>query len=149
MSCSWPAEFFRYTPPLFGAAGDRMGQLGRRFSSDRSELDTGELLMMAGALAGAIAVVFVLRFLVRWILARRERNFHNPRRLLLELCRTHDLSKSDCQLVREIAAWHALPQPAILFIDRKRWQSPQMRAELGRTAEIDNLAERLFSEAEN
>jgi hypothetical protein len=144
MSCAWQTWDFRFPCQLLGAAGERTGQLGRPFQSERSEPDLGELLIMAGALASAVVVIIAFRFLARWVLARRERNYHSPRRLLQELCRTHDLSQSDCQLVREIAAWHELPHPGVLFIDRRRWQSPQMHAELGRSAEIASLADRLF-----
>lgn len=97
-----------------------------------------------------ILAVLMIAAILTWVVSRRRRlqrgtRQNNPGQLFRELCRAFALRYAERRLLAEIAAWHQLPQPALVFLDPQRFEDPAMINQLGKPNEIAELARRLFS----
>ena len=124
---------------LFGARN--YGGVGR----SRSSVGTGEVilyLMIAGA---AIAVVCSSIYLGSRLVHRRRHHSHGG--LFAGLCRTHGLDRSTRGLLKQVARFHKLQQPARVFVDPKWLDPSSLQGPLRRQAlRVAALRNRLFRE---
>ena len=96
-----------------------------------------------------LLVTVLLLGLIAWIAGRlyaiwQQRVINSPRKLFRELCLAHGLVTADRQLLREIARWHALPDPVQLFFEPDRFRSAEMRSALECESAAIDLEARLF-----
>jgi len=98
-------------------------------------------LFVLGALCGALA--FVSRYLNR---QDKRRLYNNPRALFRALCRAHEMDRSDCRLLLQIAKANEIEQPAALFLDPEILAAARSMPEFRRhhTA-IEALSTKLFA----
>jgi hypothetical protein len=96
----------------------------------------------------ALAMVAALGWLVRWYLIRRKRVSKNdPRKLLHELCRAHDLSGRAERLLRKAAAAMGTPHPARFFLEPHLLrQASQCKGLASSRRALQMLQEKLFGE---
>jgi len=91
------------------------------------------------ALAGA---VWLTRWLVRRANAARA---HGPSRLFAGLCQAHGLNRSDRRLLRRLAHWRGVADPARLFVEPTSFEVPSSDPSLGSQAgRLTELRQRLF-----
>ena len=121
----------------------RYVHMGRRFQRGGSRLETGDLLVLLVVLVAVTAAVWLLS----WYLNYREKRGHDsPRRLFHELCRAHRIGWSDRHLLRQLARWHRLPCPSLLFLDPQRFDLEQAGpAFSARSGRLVALRDRLFA----
>lgn len=131
------------TSPLLGDATSRFQRSGAGLTSDRLATAYDQLQTLGILLAGALAALAISWAVSTWRRLRQSREYRNPRQLFEELARAHALTPGEKLILREIAAWHRLPTPALLFIDPPRLQSPAAAAALGKPQEIAELIEKI------
>ncbi|HEX7450607.1 MAG TPA: hypothetical protein VF306_23805 [Pirellulales bacterium] len=118
--------------------------IARGMQSRQAQVDVGGLT--------SALLIFCLFFVSVWgvsrLVGRKERAVSclDPRALFRELCRTHQLSRSDRQLLRHLALEYKLAQPSLLFVEPDRFDV----AELGEAWQkhrqrLDELRCRLFA----
>jgi hypothetical protein len=100
--------------PLLAQRGPLVEQIRLRSTTDLSSF--------LSALVLVLAVIGIVLLTKRCVAESERRRTSSPRALFRELCRAHQLSWSDRQLLLKLAAWHALPDPALLFIEPARFQ---------------------------
>jgi hypothetical protein len=138
---------FQKIPLLLSESGRRAEQIGRQFQSEGEPLHPElfqELIHVLAAIAAAVALGLISWLIYHAIKVRREREYHSPRKLFLELAQAHELSLADRQLMRDISAWHRLENATLLFVDPQRFRVPAMIAAVGRESQIAALDQRLF-----
>jgi hypothetical protein len=64
---------------------------------------------------------------------------------MTELCRGHELDQVSRRLLRSLATWHRLAQPARLFVEPQWFDAASLSEPLRmRQAELERLRDRLF-----
>jgi hypothetical protein len=112
------------------------------FRGRRAELTWDDLIW-------TVAVVIVAAIGL-WILTRLARrgtatSFTGPQRLFWALCRAHRLDWSSRRLLRQIARWQRLKQPAHLFLEPHRFAAVNLSPPLLRKqTRIKALQRKLF-----
>ncbi len=106
----------------------------------RSTTDLNSLLT---ALVLILAVIGIVMLTSRFVSVSERRRNSSPRRLFQELCRAHELSWNERQLLKRLAAWHGLKQPAALFVEPERFLVDDPALEPYRGALVE-LHARLF-----
>lgn len=126
------------------ASASRLESMGGRFRKGSKSFDIGDLLVWAMVLA-------VIGLLI-WLLVRyKERQdgpdrTNSPRRLFGELCRVHSLKFKDRWLLRRVARWQRLSQPAKLFLEPERFDTANLSIRLrSKHARLEKLREQLFA----
>ncbi len=89
-------------------------RLGERFREGEARLDLLEGLF---ALAGILIIVGVAWVLHRFVGRGKHRHKNSPRSLFNELCRAHHLGGGQKRILRDLASYHGLEHPALLFAD--------------------------------
>jgi hypothetical protein len=126
------------------ADGPRWRSMSSGFRGSRARFDSGDVVTGLLLLAGVALGVFVLsRLLSR---QERQRAYNRPRALFRSLCKAHGLDRSSRQLLRQVARWQRLAQPARLFLEPNRFEpaalSPRLRA---KGALLARLRDRIFA----
>jgi hypothetical protein len=110
----------------------------------REHFDPSELLpwlFVLAALFGALAIVS--RYLNR---QDKRRIFNNPRALFRALCRAHELDRSACGLMHQLAKANFLEEPAALFLDPELFEAARLAPEFRRhQTAIESLIAKLFA----
>jgi hypothetical protein len=102
------------------------------------------LLIWLGIVVGVLVVMAV----VAHIVARRDKGelFNSPWSLFRALCHAHGLKRSERRLLRQIARYQRLGQPAQLFLEPECYNpvnlSPALRSQ---QAAIDRLRDQILS----
>lgn len=101
-------------------------------------------VLVVAALATAIIVATWL--LMRWLRRRERRAANSPARLLAELAAAHGLRYRQRHLLSRLAQFHALSQPAVLFVEPALWTSEKLGPSWDRYRhELDVLQRQLFA----
>jgi hypothetical protein len=118
--------------------------MGGGFRDKRDNFDPTDLLIWLGIVAGVLIVMAV----VAHIVARRDKGelFNSPWSLFRALCHAHGLKRFERRLLRQIARYQRLGQPAQVFLEPECYNpvnlSPGLRSQ--QTA-IDRLRDQIFS----
>jgi hypothetical protein len=129
--------------PLLAVDLDRLFQLTRGLQS-RPEDTPEKLLWLGGLTAGMVLLLWAAS---RWAnRSERRRSYTHPGRLFYELCRAHGLDASSRRLLRRLASYARLAQPAQVFVEPQRFDAavlpPSLAAEQPR---LEQLRARLFA----
>jgi hypothetical protein len=114
-------------------------------SEDLSPFNTTESLIYVAIAVGVITAVAVVAYVVNRLLRRRRRE--SQWGLFQGLCQAHGLGRGSRLLLRRIAQYHSLRQPARLFTEPDLLHPSSglaMRFQ-GRLDEIGELRNRLFT----
>lgn len=133
---------------LLGDATNPLQGFGDRFKPDGDAPARAyqQLEALAYLLAIVVITIAVVWGFAAWRHARQHREYKSARRLFRELARAHGLTLAEQQLLREIAAWHNMPIPALLFVEPRRFQSSALTETIGRPDAIADLASKLFDD---
>ena len=121
------------------ASTSRLRALGSGLRGRGARIDPGDALM--------VALVFIILILGSVILsrflARREdgRSFSSPGTLFRALMKAHGIDHSGRRLLRRMARWHRLSQPAQLFVDPARFDLANLTLALAQGRRIRPQAE--------
>jgi len=99
-------------------------------------------------ICAALFLVIVITALGSWYSERKgkPRRCNSPKRLFWSLCRAHDLSWRDRWILWRLSRYQELDDPARLFLEPHRFDSPNLSFALQRhPARIASLRERLFA----
>ncbi|MFV1964785.1 MAG: hypothetical protein ACC628_05140 [Pirellulaceae bacterium] len=130
---------------LLGDQG-RFVHMGRHFQRGGSTLETEDLLVLFGVLCVLVVVVWLFS---RYLALHEKQGRNSPRRIFRELCRAHRLGWADRQLMRQLARWHRLPSPSLLFLDAPRFEVRALGPAFARRArQLTAIRERLFGDAQ-
>ena len=88
--------------------------MGDHFRAESATINISHLYVLA---AFVLAISSTIWALTRWQEGGHAWKIDSPQRLFLELCRTHQLSKEQMNLLRRIVRELQLAHPASLFID--------------------------------
>lgn len=120
--------------------------IARGVQAKQSQLDIGGML--------TAVLIFCLFFVGVWVVSRlmsrhdRAASYHNPRLLFRALCRAHQLSRGECQLLRRLARSHRLNQPALVFVEAERFETEGLGAAWrDEQARLFALRDRLFADS--
>src|SRR5688572_5708834 len=70
---------------------------------------------------------------------------HGPAGLFASLCQAHGLSSSDRRLLRRLAQWRGLADPARLFVEPRHFEGPVANPALnGQSDRLAALRQQLF-----
>jgi hypothetical protein len=118
--------------------------MGSGFRGKKATLDTKDLLIWVGIVAGvAIVVWFLSQLLSR---QERVRRFNSPRALFRILCRAHELDRASKSLLKRLARYHQLSHPARLFLEPQRFELDGLGPEwVSQREPLAVLRERLFA----
>lgn len=122
---------------------DRLQSMGNRFRGRSAEFHFDDLL--TGLLLVALAALGV--YVLSRLRARQEKrgSYHHPWALFHELCKAHKLDRPSCKLLRELARWQKLDQPARLFLEPERYEPASLSPRLAAQSEtLQALRERLI-----
>lgn len=118
--------------------------IARGMQSRQAQVDVGDLT--------TALLIFCLFFVSVWglsrLVSRKERaaSCLDPRALFRALCGAHQLSRSDRQLLRQLAHAHALNQPALLFVEPERFDTAELGEAWQKQRErLAELRSRLFA----
>ena len=93
---------------------EKWQQMGRDFRADRPKLDPTILIACSGILLAIVCGIWFLSRLLKGEDGRRL--FNSPRQLFRNLCGQHELSRTECRLLKQIARFQNIEQPASLFL---------------------------------
>ncbi len=104
----------------------------------RERVDTGQMFLWLGAAAGAIAVVCGIMFAINRVVQRHRKYSHTG--LFNGLCKAHKLDRSDKSLLKQLAKFYRMSQPARLFVE-PGWLEParlgpNYRSQAGKVKEL-------------
>jgi hypothetical protein len=120
----------------------RVVNLGERFRPGGSGVDGTNFVVLVVAL---VAAAVLLSLLARYINTRDQVGQDNPRRLFGELCRAHGLATPERRLLRQLARWHQISQPAQLFVEPHRFESRELQTAFAEQADLlTALQQKLF-----
>lgn len=135
-------RFSDFLPPLL-ADQHAIRNIARGMQSRQAQVDVGDLT--------TALLIFCLFFVSVWgisrLVSRKERaaSCLDPRALFRALCRAHQLRRSECQLLRQLAHAHALNQPALLFVEPDRFDAAELGEAWHKQRErLAELRSRLF-----
>ena len=81
-----------------------------------------------GLFLTAVVLTIVLGVLTYWRFHKEiDARLDNTHFMFRELCRAHDLSGPQCQLLHRLALGLKLSNPSALFVDSSLWQIPEDR----------------------
>lgn len=127
------------------AQTNRFSDMSRAFRGPRAEFDAGDVLVGLLALAGVVAVLWLLWYLNSRNEGLRKRN--RPLRLFHDLCRAHSLRFSEEWLLWRLARAGRLRDPAQIFLEPERFDATRLPASLRARANLfGRLKTRLFPE---
>ena len=129
---------------LLFAQRNAFRDMGSSFRDKREHFDPTDLIFWVGALVG----VFVTLAILARVIARREQRqvYNSPRALFRSLCAAHNLDRLDRAVLRKLARYHGLVQPARLFVEPARFDAAKLDAKFGPLHHrIQSLGERLFA----
>ena len=128
------------------AQQSRWRSLGRGVRGKSSDFDTGDIVFALSVLAGIAVAIWLMAHLLNH--SDRRRRYNRPQALFRDLCRVHDLDRGRRRMLRQIARWQRLGQPARLFLEPERFEpdnvSPKLRASSRR---LTALRDKLFTVA--
>ncbi len=129
------------------AQENRLDSMSRRFRSHRTRIDGGDVVIGLLVLAGIVAVVWLLSYVMK--LQDKGRGFSSPFGLFLNLCKAHGLPWRQRWLLWRLARSQRLRDPARLFLEQERYEPAHLPPSLRtRAAELKRLSERLFFQPE-
>ena len=119
--------------------------LGRRFRGPESQLDWGDLAGIGLFVAAAVAVLVVLRWVLRCQGGRRR--CFRPRGLFRQLCRLHRLTRAQSRALWALAQLRCPEHPATVFVVNKLWQLDRLPKQNQADALVlKQLQQRLFGD---
>lgn len=128
---------------LLLAEVDRLQSMGKRFRGRSAEFHFDDFLtgmLLIGALGLGVFILARLRSS-----QEKWRASNHPWALFRELCKAHQLDRSSCRLLRELARWQALDHPARLFLEPERYELRALSPQLVEQAEaLHALRDRLI-----
>ncbi len=133
LGCSWFAVF---------AQQSRIADLGRNFRGAEARLTSGDLLIFAGIVVGAAALVLVLKRLAQ---GGPKRRCNSPSKLFRELCRLHGLDHGNRALLTRLAKQQQLDHPGRLFVESERFDLNKLGPLSAEADRVSTLRLRLFA----
>ena len=124
------------------AAKEPAGDLGEFRLKDLPDIGPYELLILS-----SVTVLVVIAMVWRKSSRRRRRDFdyNSPPRLFSELCRAHQLTRSNRRLLKQLAAARNLKSAATLFVEPEYFDLTILPPALKPSAqELRQLRHRLF-----
>ncbi|MBI1247536.1 hypothetical protein GC197_06775 [bacterium] len=104
--------FWHFT--LLANKADEFMAMGDHFRADSAHVNIAHLLVLALVVLSIASMIWAL---TRW----QEHDFNwgvdNPQKLFLDLCKQHELSTAETNLLRRVCRELQLAQPASLFVD--------------------------------
>ncbi len=127
---------------LLLADDNRFQSMGRQFRRGGSTLDLGQLLIWVTVLVLLVAAAS----LISNRMARRQKpGYRSSRRLFHDLCRAHGLDQKKRMLLRQMARYQRLQQPARLFLEPERFDAANLGSVLAaRRGEIQRMRDIVF-----
>jgi hypothetical protein len=127
--------------PIIAALQNSSGVWGR-FDGQHASSGNYDLVILAIA---AIALIAAIAW--QFVPHRRQREFrlNSSVRLFGELCRAHQLDRSQCRLLKQLAAARGITNQALLFVEPEQFDiatlSPRLKAAAD---EVRQLRHQLF-----
>ncbi len=127
--------------------GTRLKSLGSGMRRRATGMDSMDVVIGFAIVAGVvIAISLVYYFFNR---GDRSRRCNSPKELFRSLCQGHELDRASRKLLKNLARYQRLAQPARLFLEPERFDevnlSPQLRAQ---AAAVGELQAKLFAREE-
>jgi hypothetical protein len=122
---------------------EKWQQMGRDFRTDRPKLDPTILIACFGILLAIVCGIWLLSRL----LTRQEgrRLFNSPRQLFRGLCGQHELSRTERRLLKQVARFENIEQPASLFLQPEAFDIAARHPEFAQQVpQLRDLCRRLF-----
>lgn len=120
-----------------------MRSLGEGFRGVNAEFNTTKLLTVAACI---LAICLCLLLFDR--LAKRGEHagdYDSPPELFRELCRIHRLGRSGRRLLKRLATYWGLADPAVLFVEPEFFNSKKLSPELQEDTErVEQVRRQLF-----
>lgn len=122
----------------------RFDGLRDRFSGPRARFGMDDAIT---GIAAILAVAVLLYFVNRWHNRHSgKQSYNSSSAMFRELCKAHSLDRKTRQLLKRIAQWQRLTQPARLFLEPERFEPANLSPELERyLAELFELRAKLFT----
>jgi hypothetical protein len=125
------------------ASREELHRVWGRFDHERPGLSTNQLIVIVAM------IVFASITAVLWTVlkSRASRTFSSdsPTSLFRELCAAHGIKRTDRRLLRKLAEFRGITNPAILFVEPQCFETQHLRSELQASAkELRMLNEKLF-----
>jgi hypothetical protein len=133
---------------LVWADAARFRSMGSGFREKKDQPMSYDFLVGILILLSIVVFVWILsRFLSR---QERVRRHYNPHALFQALCTAHHLEPAQRRLLKRLARYHEIPQPARLFLEPELFDPGSLGAGFhGKTDELLELRERLFAETDS
>lgn len=103
------------------AVGAEAGNLFRSAAPFAARSETGEMVFWLVIFGVAIAAICAAGFLITHFANRRRYNSHSS--LFSALCNVHGLDRNTRAMLKQVARFHALAQPARIFTEPE-WLDP-------------------------
>ncbi|MBX7167331.1 MAG: hypothetical protein K1X74_13455 [Pirellulales bacterium] len=127
-----------------GGNFDKFQQMGAELRRRTTE-GTGDDLFLLGVVALIVPLFVVALFALVRMQERRE-SLNSPKALFRELCKAHQLTGSQRNLLKHLAAGHNLTDPARIFLEPERFDPGRLSSELqSRAADLESLRKLLFA----
>jgi hypothetical protein len=141
---SW---FAHGTSWLVWADANRFRSMGSGFREKKDQPMSYDFLVGILILLSIVVFVWILsRFLSR---QERMRRHYNPKALFQALCTAHQLEPTQRRLLKRLARYHELAQPARIFLEPDRFDPAGLNAGFREMEdELIELRERLFAETD-
>jgi hypothetical protein len=121
----------------------RRQDLGGGFRGENNDYDIAEMVIVVSVLAVVISLLYLVD---RWIRRRnRIKMYESPTELFRQLCRVHELGRSESQQLKQIAAYWKLVHPGALFVEPDYFRPDKLPADwYERVPQIELLHRKLF-----
>jgi hypothetical protein len=121
----------------------RRQAMGGGFRGENNDYDFTQMAVVVSVLAAVVGVLFLLD---RWIRRRsRLKTYESPTELFRQLCNTHELDRSACHQLKQLAAHWQLAHPAMLFVEPDYFRSEKLPAAwYERVPQIEQIHRKLF-----
>lgn len=121
---------------------NRFQSMGRQFRRGGSTLDLGQFLVWMAVVVLLVAAACII---AQRLARRQQPGYCSSRRLFLDLCRAHGLDQKKRSLLRELARYQRLQQPARLFLEPDRFEAANLGSSLAsRSGEIQRVRDTVF-----
>lgn len=115
------------------------GMRSRSSGMDSTDVLIGVAILVGVALGAALLYVLVNR-------GDQTRRCNNPKKLFRSLCNAHQLDRTCCKVLRQMAAHQRLSQPARLFLEPERFDAANLSSALqSHDEQINELRAKLFA----
>jgi len=119
--------------------------LGGHLLAQQSRLDIAKTLSILLFLATLVISIWILSRLLAQ--SDQPRVYNNPRALFRSLCQLHGLSPTDRNVLRQLASYGRLAQPAELFLRPECFVTERLPPDLQvKQPQIESIRRRLFGD---